>query len=181
MVTGGGRQDVAEKGTRENGQQALPLVHHPLEVERRGRQHHVDRVAGDALEEVAPEAVVRLEVPDDGLYRRPAPAGPAQPARRIPAAPRLAVVGYLYQRPAHLPAPPVAPVAGRRGGPHAERLPPDRVGEGEEQVAAVERVLQAEEEALLAVGGWLCVHGVSPGVSQVLQGFATYITKTCRF
>ena len=47
-----------------------------------------------------------------------------------------------------------------------ERLPRDLAGECEERVAAVARVLHAEEEALLVAGGWLYVHGVSPVACQ---------------
>ena len=47
---GAAGRDKAEKPCHEKGQQALPLVHRPLEVEGRSRQQHVDRVADNPLE-----------------------------------------------------------------------------------------------------------------------------------
>ena len=45
----------------------------PFEVESGGREHDVDGVPEEALVEVAPEAMVRLAMPDDRLDARPLP------------------------------------------------------------------------------------------------------------
>ena len=80
----------------------------PLEVESGGCEHDVDGVPEEALVEVAPEAVVRLAVPDDRLDARPLPE---QPVLLLPNVPRIALSWRVWDYDCGVPRPLHSPVA----------------------------------------------------------------------